>query len=69
MSKRGDWTPLPTMYILFIIRTKALILAKKIKNKQREQSQSCSHTEHKNKMSRLFILKIKRTKERSLDVT
>ena len=53
----------------FFYKNKRLDFAKKIKNKQREQSQSCCHTEHKNKVSPLSILKIKRTKEQSLAVT
>ena len=38
MSKRGDWTPLPIMYILFIIRTKALILAKNLRTSKKNKA-------------------------------
>ena len=68
MSKRGVLDSSSHYVHSFYYKNKSLDFGKKIKNKQREQSQSCSHTEHKNKMSRLSILKIKRTKERSLDL-
>ena len=43
------------------IRTKVLILAKNLRTSQ-EQSQACCPTEHKNKVSRLAIYKIIRTR-------
>ena len=61
------------MYIHFFfyesnfMKTKPLILAKKIKNKAKNK---VTHAEHKRKVSRLVILKIKnKTSEQSLAVT
>ena len=61
------------MYIHFFfyesnfMKTKPLILAKKTKNKTKNK---VTHAEHKRKVSRLVILKIKnKTSEQSLAVT
>ena len=50
------------------MRTKALILAKKLRASL-EQSQACCPTKHKKKVSRLAIRKQTKTSEQGLAVT
>ena len=60
--KKGGLHPSTHYVHLFYYKNKGLDFGKKFKNKLREQSQSYCHTDHKNKISRLSILKIKRMK-------
>ena len=60
--KKGGLHPSIHYVHLFYYKNIGLDFGKKFKNKLREQSQPYRHTEHKNKISRLSILKIKRMK-------
>ena len=64
MSKRGDWTPLHTIYIIFIVRTKALILAKNlITNKENKASLVVTQNIRTKSLGHSF-LKLKEQKSR-----
>ena len=61
-QRGGDWTPLATMYILFIIRTKALILAKKLRTSKENKASLALTQNIKTKCLGYPFLKLKEQK-------